>query len=505
VRQPLIIRMSSLQSGACLRPRFRAAITRAFVSARAMLSIGALYFARMLTPTRGSRLAKLGGALGALLAMTHAAVAQVPPKPDSTARDSLVVSVDSLAARLARAEAAIALLQQQLATEASAAVRTRSRFQLELSARVLSNSYFTSGRTNSAELPLFVRDPATPPGGSIGSAGTGALGMTLRQTLLGAAISVDSVLGATFVGDIDIDFFAGGTAYTADPFGFPEMRLRTVNAQLRWTNTTLMIGTDTPLISDLNPVSLAAVGTSGFATAGNLWNWIPQMRISRTVTRAVLRNTPVSFALHAAALAPALGVDHAAESDGIDAGERAARPALQGRMSVQWGPSDANDDARGEIGIGAHRGWARVSGDTLMSTHAIAVDAHVGLSRGVSLLGEAYTGRAISALGGGGIGQLFGAPDVGSVLGAPVRDVAGWAQLNAQLRPSVTTGAGCGLAVADARDRPRRRRNGSCEAHLIWRPTQPVLVGLEVRRLRTSYATGSYRATHVNLAVGFEW
>ena len=38
-----------------------------------------------------------------------------PPKSDSGRRDSAAVSADSLAARLARAEAAIALLQQQLA------------------------------------------------------------------------------------------------------------------------------------------------------------------------------------------------------------------------------------------------------------------------------------------------------------------------------------------------------------------------------------------------------
>ncbi len=428
----------------------------------------------------------------------------VPVVPDRTHRDS-IANADSLTARLARAEAAIALLQQQLAIEANTVVRTRSRLQLELSGRVLTNSYFTSGRGNSVELPLFVRDPLTGPAGAGGRPDARAFGVSLRQTFIGAALSVDSVLGGTLVADIDVDFFAGGTAATAEPFAFPQMRLRTVNAQLQWSRTVLMVGSDSPLISDLNPVSLAAAGTPGFAVAGNLWNWIPQLRLSQTVMRRQIGSTPVAVQMHGAALAPAVGVRHVGEPDAIDAGERAARPALEARLSVQWGASDAADDARGEVGLGVHRGWMRLSGDSTTATGALAADARVGLSHGVSLLAEGYAGRAIAALGGGGIGQTFGSAVRGAPFGAPVRDIAGWLQLNAQLRPSVLSGLGCGLAVANARDLPRRLRNGSCEAHVIWRPTQPVLVGLELRRIGTTYSTGAERVTHLNLALGFEW
>jgi hypothetical protein len=178
---------------------------------------------------------------------------------------------------------------------------------------------------------------------------------------------------------------------------------------------------------------------------------------------------------------------------------------MQGRGSLQWGSTDAPDDRRGEIGFGVHRGWMRISGDSLVTSRAIAADAHVGLTHGVTLLAEGFAGRAVSSLGGGGIGQSFGVPRANELLGPPVRDVAGWFQLNAQTHPTLLSGVGCGLDVADARDRPRRLRNGVCEAHLIWRPTQPILVGFEVRRLRTVYATGAERATHLNLAVGFEW
>ncbi len=423
-----------------------------------------------------------------------------PPKPDSVAS-----AADSLTARLARAEAAIALLQQQLAVEAATAVRTRSRLQVELSGRVVTNSYFTVGRANSAELPLIAREAVIPTNILQGRSGDRAFGISLRQSFLGVAVSVDSVLGGTFVGDIDVDFFAGGTAFTADAFGFPTPRLRTVSAQLRWKRTTVLVGTETPLISDLNPVSLAAAGTPEFALAGNLWNWIPQLRLSRTIATTTAGTTPVSLVVHGAALAPVSGVRHPNEPDAIDAGERSGRPAFEGRVSLRWGAPDGPDDATGEVGLGVHRGWIRASGDTLTVSRAFAATGQIGLSHGLVLRAEGYTGRAIGSLGGGGIGQTFGVPLAGEAFGPAVRDVAGWAQLIAQLWPTFSTGAGCGLDVANARDRARRLRNGSCEAHVLWRPTQPVLVGLEFRRIGTVFISGTERATHVNLALGFEW
>ncbi len=452
--------------------------------------------------------------LGVLSCSATLARAQaMPPRADSTKRGVLKtgagsrdsVATDSLAARLARAEAAIALLQKQLATEASSAVRTRSRLQLELSGRILTNTYFTNGRTNSVELPLFVREPVPFAAGGQPGAGTQAFGLTLRQSFVGAALSVDGVLGGTFIADIDVDFFGGGTAFTADPFGFPQVRLRTVNAQLRWPKSSIMVGTETPLISDVNPISLAAAGTPQFATAGNLWNWIPQIRISQVVAHTTLASTPVTWSVQGAVLAPAAGLRNATEPDGIDAGERSARPAIEGRVSLRWGAADAAEDMSGEVGIGVHRSWIRATGDTLLVAHALAADARVGLTHGLTLLAEAYTGRAISSLGGGGIGQSFGTAAAGALLGAPIRNVAGWAQLNAQLRPTISSGIGCGLDVANERDLPRRTRNGACEVHMIWRPTQPILVGVEVRKLGTRYVTGTEHATHFNLALGFEW
>jgi hypothetical protein len=141
----------------------------------------------------------------------------------------------------------------------------------------------------------------------------------------------------------------------------------------------------------------------------------------------------------------------------------------------------------------------------LQTSHALAMDARVSIVPRLELRGEAYVGRLLRGLGGGGIGQTFGRPVVTGTLGPPIRDKAGWGQLNVQLHTSVLVGSGCGVDVVNAEDRPTRQRNTVCAAHVLWRPSEPIVVGLEFRGVSTRYDTGSTgRASHLNLGLGFE-
>jgi hypothetical protein len=113
----------------------------------------------------------------------------------------------------------------------------------------------------------------------------------------------------------------------------------------------------------------------------------------------------------------------------------------------------------------------------------------------------------LRGLGGGAIGQNFGAVPAGAPvtsLGAPIRDAAGWAQINAQPTTSVITGVGCGVDLTNADDGGTRLQNTVCAVHADWRPVQPLLFGLEYRQIGTRYSTGTYGAHHVNLIFGFE-
>jgi hypothetical protein len=421
--------------------------------------------------------------------------------------------LDSLAARLARAEAAIAILRQQISDEAESAVQTRSRFHVELSAQVLTNSFITTGRVNNTDVPQTALVPVAP---GTAPPTNSAFGVTLRQTRLGAATSIDDVAGGTFAGDIDIDFFGGVQTSSGDRRLFPELRMRTARARLIWPRTELMFGSDTPLISDLNPLSLASVGTPDFSGAGNLWNWLGQVRLTQSIGSLGAGAHRVSWAIQGAIMTPYAAQLATGEPDLVDAGERSTRPAFEARLRTRWGASDVRGvetvqealiGARpgGEIGIGIHQGWVTTAADVLTQSHAVSVDARLVLIPRVELRGEAYAGQVLRGLGGGGVAQNFGAPPAGSsALGPPLRDAAGWAQINGQPVQSLITGVGCGVDVTNPDDNAPRRQNTVCAVHADWRPTQPLLFGIEYRQIGTRYSSGTFGARHVNFIFGFE-
>ncbi|MDQ3950027.1 MAG: hypothetical protein M3282_06755 [Gemmatimonadota bacterium] len=433
--------------------------------------------------------------------------------PADTARQSMdTLALDSLRARLARAEAAIALLREQLAGESESAVRTKSRLHVELSAQVLTNSFLTLGRVNNVDVPQTV---LAPPAAGATPATNDALGFTLRQTRIGVAASVADVLGGTFGGDVDFDLYGGVQDGPGDRRLFPELRLRTARAHLVWSRTELMVGSETPLISDLNPMSLAAVGVPGFSGAGNLWNWLAQVRITREIAAMGPPQRSVRWAIQGAVLAPYANTVIAGEPDGVDAAERSRRPTIEARLRARWGDEEERaitgtemiGDRGGEIGVGMHRGWMAIAPGVLGVSHAVSLDAHIVPLRGVELRGEAYAGQLLRGLGGGGIAQNFGRVQPGAPpgsLGPAVRDVAGWAQLNVQPHPVLVTGIGCGLDLVDPDANPTRLQNTVCAAHAAWRPMQPLVIGVEYRQLGTRFATGTFGARHVNLVLGFE-
>ncbi|MCC6246002.1 MAG: hypothetical protein IT353_24425 [Gemmatimonadaceae bacterium] len=442
-----------------------------------------------------------------VLALSVAFVQPAPlfAQPDSTVRDSTRATqrmLDSLRARVTRTEADIALLRDQLATESASQVRLRSRVRLDLHARLLTSVYRTQAAGNALDLPLFARPSvrALP-------ASAWLTGVQVRQSTFGASVTVDDVRGAAFLADIDLDL-AGAAPTDGSPL-FPLPRLRTMRAMLRWPTREVMMGIESPLISDLNPFSVAAVAVPNFATAGNLWNWIPQVRLTQTLWRWGRDEHAMRLSVQGAVLSPFANEVVVSEPGELDAAVRSGRPSLQSRLRLQWGRLDDEPTAQrvsdrgGEIGFGVHRGWVRLGGDTLSASRALSIDVRAGLTHGMELRGEAYRGRMLRGLGGGAVGQNFALPRSDGTRGAALENVAGWLQLNAQLHQSVVAGGGCGIdRVMTAR--AARERNRACASHISWRPAVPLLLDLEVRHLLTRGVSGVLRARHVNLAFGIE-
>ena len=421
--------------------------------------------------------------------------------------DTSRMARDSLVARLERAEEAIELLRQQIAAQSEAEVRTLSRVSLDLTGRALVNAFANSGRGNSSDVPQFVlADGADFP--PLEDFPRGSVGLSARQTMLGLIVAITDVLGGELIGDVHADFFSvqqpGASGRVA-----PTVRLRTLKAQLRWRNAELMAGQEVPLVAGLNPTSTASLGTPTFATAGNLWLWLPQLRATLRTSGAL------RFMLQGAVLAPNSGepIPGTNRDRDVDVAERSRRPFVQGRIGARWG----GEEQAGEIGVGVHGGWfARTSTtggrEDMHQSWAVATDLLVPLGPLV-LRGELYRGALLRGLGGGGIGQNFG-PD-----GLPLIDRGGWAQLELRLTPTASLGTGCGaddphvVLPATGPVSPTRTRNVACEAHLTLRPGGPLLVGFEARRMETTWIARAtmaaverkFRSDHVNLAVGFEF
>ena len=387
-------------------------------------------------------------------------------------------SADSLAERLRRAEAAIAALQAQMAEQAEGATRARSGAHLELNGRVMVGGFGNSRRVNNVDNPQFVR-PDTAPGLPVRG-----VGMAIRQTRLGLAVRVTPVLRGVFTGDVDVDFY-GGQQPSSGGRTFPLVRLRTARGMVRWRHADLLVGQEMPLISGVNPITPAAIGTPEFAGAGNLWLWLPQVRAGIHTSGAMR----VGF--QAAVLAPTSGDAVAAFDTDYDLAERSARPFVQGRVSATWDDGNLVRD----VGCGVHEGWL-VPVATRVTSRAFACDATIPVLEQVELRGELFVGQALRGLGGGAIGQnLTPASD-------PLKTKGGWAQVNAHPSFSLRFGAGCGIDHPDAL--AVRRRNDACSLYAL-RSFGPLFAGAEWRRLRTEYTTGRYSNDHVTLALGFEF
>src|SRR3989475_8607455 len=351
-------------------------------------------------------------------------------------------------------------LRAQTPTPAPAAKRT-----IELTGFVLVNGFSTNARVNNSDVPQFA-DSLAP---------ASAAGGTIRQTRLGVLVSDPDVLHGSFSGEVDVDFF-GGQQPSSGGRTFPLLRLRRAVGTVSWPHAQLLFGQEAPLVAERSPRSLASVGFPDFAGAGNLWLWLPQFRATFE------QGYTLRLAEQIAVLAPTSGTPQGFFATQPDSAERSRRPYLQGRVRLSWGPTDDPS----EVAIGGHLGWL-ASGDSLFQSRAVTADARVKLGL-VELVAEAFSGKALAGLGGGGIGQSFGPT------GVEVRTKGGWGQLNVRPRREVMFGGGCGIDNPDDRDlsdalgNPRGRlKNFVCEGHVDVRPSGPLVLGVEFRRLETTY------------------
>ncbi|MFL5536499.1 MAG: hypothetical protein ACJ8AP_12405 [Gemmatimonadales bacterium] len=349
---------------------------------------------------------------------------------------------------------------------------------------ILMNGFYTSDDMNNSDVPQFAL-PAGEPARTTTSA-------TVRQSRVTVAGVAQDFAGGTLTGELDVDFFGGQQPSTGGRT-FPLIRIRRAFAELNWARFAVLVGQESPPIAEVSPSSIASIGFPLFAGAGNLWLWIPQIRLSADL--APLGG--VRLGIEGAALAPTSGEPQQTFLTQPDAAERSGRPYLQGRLRARWGEGDR----LGEISFGGHYGWLEDSTGGRIDSKALAMSVWTPIVGGLELRGEAFVGQALAGLGGGGIGQNMVRN------GVPVEARGGWVQLNYRAG-SWELGAGGGIDDPEDEDlvASSRLRNLAYGGHLIWRPL-PAVIGLEAREIRTDYAppVDTESGFQVNLGVGVEF
>ena len=348
---------------------------------------------------------------------------------------------------------------------------------------ILMNAFHTSEDVNNSDVPQFVLPAGPAPSRSTSSA-------TVRQSRVTVTGIAPEFAGGALTGELDVDFYGGQQPSTGGRT-FPLLRIRKAFAELTWTRFALLVGQESPPIAEVSPSSIASIGFPEFAASGNLWLWIPQVRVGADLAPA----GGIRLGAEVVALAPTSGEPQGTFLTQPDAAERSGRPYLQGRVRGRWGAGENE----GEVSFGGHYGWLMDSTGGRISSKALAVSVWTPLAAGFELRGEAFTGQALAGLGGGGIGQNMVRN------GVPVAAKGGWVQLNYRAG-SWELGAGGGIDDPDDDDLapPSRLRNTTFEGHVIWRQP-PAVVGLEGRDIRTRYSPGTQSAAHVNLGIGFEF
>lgn len=421
-----------------------------------------------------------------------------PARPDSAARlarqDSTLraqqAQLDSLSRRADSVADALQRLQQQLADQAQSKVGSRLRNRVELSGMILVNAFYNGARMNAADVPGWVsrsQDTTGLPNASLGG--------SMRQTRLGITVSGVRAVGADLGADLQLDFF-GGSPVTGDDRFYTPPRIRTANVRIDWPHFGLLIGQEAPLVSQQNPVTFAQIGWPGFWGAGNLWEWTPQARATAEF------GTAVRFGVQAAALDPVQVKDESYSSPvAADAGEKSGKPAVEGRVYLDWG----DEDKESVVGFGVHRAWLATTGASTLSSQAVTVDFRVVLWGMVTVAGEAFSGQALAGLGDGGIDQNFGPQ------GQPIRTRGGWAQVNVQFASGWEAGGGYGMDDPNDTDFVQtdgtlpagaRLKNVAFQGHLHWKPGGGLLLGAELWHFQTTYPQGAISANHVNVFAG---
>jgi hypothetical protein len=411
-------------------------------------------------------------------------------------------SKKSLLDRLAKLEENQELIQTKIGDQYQDKVESASKYRVVLSGIALLNVFSNRGTVDNLDVPQLAEQQ-----GPLDS--NAAFGATVRQSSIGLDIFGPTLAGARTHGEVQADFFGG---FPDAPNGTTAglMRIRTATIHLDWNDTSIVAGQDGLFFSPLSPTSFASIAEPAFAYSGNLWGWVPQIRVEHRI------NFSDSSALTLqGGILDSLTGERPAYSyyRNAQAGEASGQPAYGTRLA--WtGSAFGRHLTAGVGGYYSPENWGfgrKING------WAATADYDLPITRLFSFSGELYRGQAIGGLGGGiGTSVLYNGPltnPATSVLG--LNSAGGWAQLKFQPIERLQFNGAFGedepfasdvryFPAAQSYFNPSIDRNQSGLVNIIYYPRSDLLLSLEYRRIWTSEIYGSrYRAGQINLGAGF--
>jgi len=366
---------------------------------------------------------------------------------------------------------------------------------------VLLNLFSNRGTVDNQDFPSLALQPA--PADSRGN-----FGATLRQSEIGLEVFGPHLGGASTSGDVQVDF-AGGFPNTLNGVTSGALRLRTATVRLDWPRTSIVAGQDAVFFSPLSPTSFASLAVPAMGYAGNLWSWVPQVRVEHRIELA----SGSSLILQGGILDNLTGEPPDFQAMRVpQAGEGSSQPAYGAR--VAWtGHASGQPITFGMGGFYTRQDWyfgRHVDG------WAGTADWTIPLPRGFILSGEFYRGLAAGGMGAGaGRSVLFnGSLDDPATRVRGLDSVGGWSQLKYRATERLEFNGAVGLDNPMARDLrlfpnsqsyfdAQLAQNRSALLNLIFRPRSNLLLSAEYRHLRTFEIDRSdHTAEQINLMMG---
>jgi len=380
-------------------------------------------------------------------------------------------------------------------------VESASKYRLRLSGIVLMNLVSNQGWVDNIDLPTLAgAKPAGDSGGSFGA--------TLRQSEIGFEAFGPNVAGAKTRADLQLDL-AGGFPSVPNGINSGLLRLRTGTMRMDWTNTSVVVGQDAIFFSPNSPTSFASLAVPALSYAGNLWSWVPQIRVEHRV----VVGEESSLMFQGGILDPVSGeAPFAGFYRQAGPGESSRQPAYGTR--VAWTRNVFGQPL--QVGLGGFYSRQDYGFSRTVNGWAGMTDIELPLTHQFSLSGKLYRGRGLGGLGGGiGRSALFsGDPALASTEVRGLNSVGGWAQLKYRLSNKLEFNTAFGIdnpyatdlkyfLYARAYGDPTLARNQGSFVNMIYRPRSDLLFSAEYRHLTTYTITnGGNRAGHLNLMMG---